>query len=194
MLGLLIATATALILAPAAAAQAEPYPAEPPASSVSDGEVSDGSFVIFSGKGFLPSEQISIEISYNGDDSTASLTDSPGGFVLAALPERRAITVRATAEGTFSVRLRLTEVGSVTLIATGLQSGVTVTENVTVVAAADGDGDDGDNNADGGNGNLPTTGSDGSVLAYTLYGGFGAILIGAGVIWLARSRRRTTEL
>jgi hypothetical protein len=196
MLGLLIATATALILAPAAAAQAEPYPAEPPASSVSDGEVSDGGFVVFSGKGFLPFEEISIEISYNGSDSTAALTDAPGGFVLAGLPEqRRAINVTADAEGTFSVRLRLTEVGDVTLVATGLTSGVTVVQNVEVVAAVDdGDnGNDGDNNA-GGGGNLPTTGSDGSVLTYTLYGGLGAILVGAGAIWLARTRRRTTQL
>ena len=192
MLGLLIATATALILAPAAAAQAEPYPAEPPASSVSDGEVSDGGFVVFSGEGFLPFEEISIVIDYDGSDSTASLNGSPGGFVLAALPERRAINVTADAQGSFSVRLRLTEVGDVTLVATGLTSGVTVAQNVTVVAAAD-DGDSGDDtNADGG-GTLPTTGSDGSVLTYSLYGGLGAILIGAGAIYLARTRRRTTE-
>lgn len=199
MLGLLIATAMALLIMPAAA-QAEPYPAEPPASSVSDGEVADGGFVTFSGEGFLPFERISIEISYNGSDSTAAVKDSSGGFVLAALPaQRRAITVTATAEGTFSVRLRLTEVGDVVLVATGLTSGVTVTQNVTVVDSTGGDdngdsGDDGDNNADGGSGNLPTTGSDGSVLTYTLYGGFGAILLGAGAIWLARSRRRTTQL
>lgn len=202
MLGLLIATATALLITPAAA-HAEPYPAEPPASSVSDGEVADGGFVTFAGKGYLPFEQISIEISYNGSDSTASLkAGSPGGLVLAALPERRAITVRADADGTFSIRLKLTEVGDVVLVATGLTSGVTVTQNVTVVESSGGDGngdngdsgDDGDNNADGGSGDLPTTGSDGSVLTYTLYGGFGAILLGAGAIWLARSRRRTTQL
>jgi hypothetical protein len=199
MLGLLIATATALILAPAAAANAEPYPAEPPASSVSDGEVEDGGFVTFSGQGFLPFEKISIEINYEGSDSTAALKDAPGGFVLAGLPmQLRAVTVTATAQGTFSVRLRLTEVGDVTLVATGLTSGVTVVENLVVVVdedgggGGDGDGNDGDNNA-GGDGTLPTTGSDGSVLTYTLYGGLGAILVGAGAIWLARTRRRTTE-
>jgi hypothetical protein len=194
MLGLLIATATALLIAPASAAHAEPYPAEPPASTVSDGEVADGDSVVFSGKGFLPFEKISIEISYNGSDSTAALKDSSGGFVLAALPaqQQRAITVTATAEGTFSIRLKLTELGDVVLVATGLTSGVTVQENVTVVdSSGGGGGDDGDDNSAGG-GTLPTTGSDGSVLTYTLYGGFGAILIGAGAIWLARSRRRTT--
>jgi hypothetical protein len=192
MLGLLIATATALILAPATAANAEPYPAEPPASSVSDGEVEDGGFVTFSGEGFLPFEKISIEINYEGSDSNAALKDAPGGFVLAALPmQRRAITVTASAQGTFSVRLQLTEVGDVTLVATGLTSGVTVVENLVVIADEDG-GNDGDNNA-GGDGTLPTTGSDGSVLTYTLYGGLGAVLVGAGAIWLARTRRRTTE-
>ena len=201
MLGLLIATATALLMTPAAAQAAEPYPAEPPASSVSDGEVADGDSVVFSGKGFLPFERIVIEISYNGSDATAALKDAPGGFVLAALPEqRRAITVTATAEGTFSIRLNLTELGDVVLVATGLTSGVTVQENVTVVDTGSGDngngdnGDNGDDNNADGSGNLPTTGSDGSVLTYTLYGGFGAILIGAGAIWLARTRRRTTEL
>jgi LPXTG-motif cell wall-anchored protein len=196
-LGLLIATATALILAPAAAAQAEPYPAEPPASSVSDSEVSEDGFIVFSGKGFLPFEEISIDIEYEGTDSTAALTDSPGGFVLAALPEqqRRALIINATAEGTFSIRLKLTELGDVTLTAVGLTSGVTVVENVTVVPAADdgdNDADDGDddNNA-GGGGDLPKTGTDGSVLTYTLYGGLSAILVGAGAIWLARTRRRT---
>lgn len=207
MLGLLIATATALLITPAAA-HAEPYPAEPPASSVSDGEVADGGFVVFSGKGFLPFEQISIAINYGGSDSTAALTDSPGGFVLAALPmQRRAISVTATAEGTFSLRLKLTEVGDVSLVATGLTSGVTVQQNLTVVTAVDsGDngnngntgnnGDNGNNGDDhnaGGGGILPTTGSDGSVLTYTLYGGLGAILVGAGAIWLARARRRPTE-
>jgi hypothetical protein len=194
MLGLLIATATALLIAPASAAfAAEPYPAEPPASTVSDGEVSDGDSVVFSGKGFLPFEKISIEVSYGGSDSTAALKDSSGGFVLAALPaqQRRAITVTATAEGTFSIRLKLSELGDVVLVATGLTSGVTVQENVVVVDSSGSD-DNGDDTSAGGA--LPTTGSDGTVLTYTLYGGFGAILLGAGAIWLARTRRRTSSL
>jgi hypothetical protein len=195
MLGLLIATATALLIAPASAAYAaEPYPAEPPGSAVSDGEVSDGDSVVFSGKGFLPFERISINVSYGGSDSTAALKETSGGFVLAALPaqQRRAITVTATAEGTFSIRLKLSELGDVVLVATGLTSGVTVQENVVVVDSSGSNDDGDDNSADGGT--LPTTGSDGSVLTYTLYGGFGAILLGAGAIWLARSRRRTTSV
>lgn len=187
MLGLLIATAMALILAPAAA-RAEPYPAQPPASTVSEGVVNDDDSVVFSGKGFLPFEKISVTVSYGGSDSNAALQDSPGGFVLAALPERRraAITVTATAQGTFSIRLKLSQLGDATLVATGLTSGVTVQENVTVVDTTGGE----DHPAGGA---LPLTGSDGRVLAYTLYGGLGAVLIGAGAIWLARTRRRTTQ-
>ena len=66
-------------------------------------------------------------------------------------------------------------------------------ENVTVVDLRGGGGGDGDDNNAGGGGTLPTTGSDGSVLTYTLYGGLGAILLGAGAIWLTRTRRRITE-
>lgn len=213
MLGLLIATAMALLLAPAAA-QAAPYPAEPPASSVSAGTVIDGGFVVFSGQGFLPFERISINISYNGSDSTASLTESSGGFVLAALPERRAaITVTATAEGTFSIRIQLDQLGDAVLVATGLTSGVTVAQNVSVLdppprlPVTGGDGEDGAGGpprlpitgGDGEDGTdsaarLPVTGSDGGVLTYTLYGGLGAILIGAGAIFLTRARRRSTRL
>jgi hypothetical protein len=190
LLGLLAAVATAVLISPAAA-QAEPYPADPPAASVSDGQVADGGTVTFSGEGFLPGEQIAITISYNGSDSTAATQDDSGRFV----PAAAALTVTASSAGTFSVTLKLTQVGTATLVATGLTSGVTVTQTVKVLAAEDSDGagggDDDDTNAGGGNDRLPTTGSSGRLLFVSIYAGLGAILVGAGVLWFTRSRRRS---
>jgi len=193
--------ATAVLITPAAA-QAEPYPAEPPAASISDGEVGDGGTVTFTGEGFLPGETISITISYGASDSTAAAGATAGRFVPAALPlQRRAdLTVTATQAGTFSVTLKLTEVGVATLTATGLTSGVTVTQTVRVVDSSGGEGADGgdgsggdDTTAGGGDGNLPTTGSSGRVLFVSLYAGLGAVLIGAAILWFTRSRRRSAR-
>ena len=202
MLGLLIATATAVLIAPTAA-QAEPYPAEPPASTISDGRVTDGGYVTFSGEGFLPGETISITISYDGSDSEAAFDGSSGRFVLASFGMKRqaGLTVTANSAGAFSVQVPLTQVGTATLVATGLVSGVTVTQTVEVLAPSseDDDGDDGDGGEDGdettagGGSNLPTTGSSGRLLFISLYSGLGAVLVGAGVIWFTRSRRRRTE-
>jgi hypothetical protein len=198
VLGLLIATASALLIMPAAA-HAEPYPAEPPAATISDGTVSDGGAVTFSGAGFLPGETISISISYGGSDSTAAFDAKPGRFVLAVatLPRLAAMNVTASEDGTFSVQLTLTQVGTATLVATGLTSGVSVTQTVEVVAGSDGDsalgGDSRNDSADtsaGGGSTLPTTGPSGRGLAIGLYGGLGTILVGAGVLWFTRARRR----
>ncbi|HET6529214.1 MAG TPA: hypothetical protein VFH03_01155 [Actinoplanes sp.] len=191
LLGLLAAVATAVLTMPAPA-QAEPYPAEPPASSVSEGQVTDGGTVTFRGEGFLPGETIAITISYNGSDSTAATRANSGRFVPAAMAD---LTVTASSAGTFSVTLKLTRVGTATLVATGLTSGVTVTQTVEVVASEDSDGagggEDDTTNAGGGNDRLPTTGSSGRLLFVSIYAGLGAILVGAGILWFTRSRRRS---
>jgi hypothetical protein len=199
---MLAAVATAVLIAPAPAL-AEPYPAEPPASSVSEAEVADGGTVTFHGEGFLPGETIAISINYGGSDSNAAARATSGRFVPAAMPLRRqaGLTVTASSAGTFSVTLKLTEVGAATLVATGLTSGVTVTQTVEVVAPSehnDGAGgggrdDDDTTTAGGGGNNLPTTGSDGRVLFISLYAGLGAVLVGAALLWLTRSRRRSAR-
>lgn len=212
ILGLLVATATALLITPSVA-HAVPYPAEPPASAVSEATVTDGEAVVFSGAGFLPNEEISIEITYGGSDATAAFdADAAGGFVLSAvtLPQKRATIIRATSAGTFSTPIRLTRTGTATLVARGLISGVTVVQQVTVLADDADDADSGDftdagdpgdagdagnagddTTADGG-GALPTTGMSGNRMFIGIYGGLCAILIGAGVLWLTRARRRRT--
>jgi hypothetical protein len=189
ILGLLIATATAVLIAPATAFAEPSYPDEPPAASVSEATVSDGGSVTFSGEGFLPGETISIEVNYDGSDSTAAFTrKSTGGFVLAAariLPRKAGLEVTASSGGTFSTSVPLTQTGTATLIATGLTSGVTVTAVVEVVAADNSD----DSSANGGN-TLPTTGTSGRMMAFGIYGGLGAVLLGAALIWLTSARRR----
>ena len=199
IVGLLVATAAAVIMAPAAAyAAPEPYPAGEPDSSVSDGTVSDGEAVTFWGKGFLPFERISITIIYESSDDTAAFQQKPaGGFVLAAvqLPRRAGLTVTANADGEFSVRLRLTRVGGVTLVATGQTSGVRVTENVQVVTSpgtiVNGAGG---NNGDDDNGILPITGSSGAPLLIALCGGAGAVLFGTALLLFSLRRRRKTTV
>jgi hypothetical protein len=156
LLGLLAAVATAVLIAPAPAL-AEPYPAEPPASSISEAEVADGGTVTFRGEGFLPGETIAITINYGGSDSNAAARATAGRFVPAAMPLRRQadLTVTASSAGTFSVTLKLTEVGSATLVATGLTSGVTVTQTVEVVAPSE--HDDGASGGGGGDDEDTTT-------------------------------------
>jgi hypothetical protein len=174
ILSLLIATATALLIAPAAA-HAEPYPAEPPASTISDATVTDGGVITFSGRGFLPGETVSISISYEGSAAAQA-----------------AMSVTASEDGTFSVQLTLSQVGTATLTAVGLTSGVTVTQMVEVLSESDGDNDNGDDNdtSAGGGSTLPTTGPSGRGLALGIYVGLGAIIAGAGILLFTRARRR----
>jgi hypothetical protein len=188
IVGLFVAAAATVLIAPAAA-HAETYPVEPPASTISDGTVSDGGMVTFSGKGFLPYERISITIGYGGSDSAAAMRDQPaGGFVLAALnlPELAKMTVTADGQGAFSVQVPLSQAGTATLLATGLTSGVVVTAKVKVLAS----GDKNTNNNASSGGGLPTTGPGGAPLLVAVGGGAGAVLIGGALILLARIRRR----
>nr|WP_203840498.1 LPXTG cell wall anchor domain-containing protein [Actinoplanes humidus]GIE23440.1 hypothetical protein Ahu01nite_065420 [Actinoplanes humidus] len=197
ILGLLVATITAVLIAPGVA-HAAPYPVDPPASNVSDGTVSDGGTVTFTASGFIPFERVTITISYGGGNSSAAFTSQRNdGLVLAAvtLPRRATITATADAQGSISVEVPLTEVGTATLMATGVTSGVTITQNVKVL-----DSDDSDNGGNGGGDDsddtdndaaaLPTTGPSGTPLLIALAGGLGAILVGAALLFATRSRRR----
>ena len=217
IIGLLVAVATAVLVAPAAAF-ADPYPAESPPGSVSDGTVSPGGTVTFSGRGFLPFERISIVITVAGPDTPAAFRgNSAGGFVPAAvqLPRRWTLVVTADRNGEFSVQVPLSQVGTATLVATGLTSGVTVTAYVTVVAPPDRDNDGGDGgdtpdddtpgsktpgtgspgDDDPGDDDpaLPTTGQSGTLLLRFVSGGAAAVLLGGVLLGFARRRRNKPE-
>ena len=194
----LSALVAAMMFAAPVTAYAEPYPASPPDSEVSDGTVEPGGSVTFSGEGFLPFERISIEISYEGSDNNAAFSGQgqrSGGFVLAAvtLPQRLAtITTTADADGRFTVQVPLAKAGKVTLAATGLTSGVTVSNVVEVIGdggnGGTGGGDNGSNDDDNA---LPTTGPSGAPILIMVSSGAGAALLGAALVWLVRARRRS---
>jgi LPXTG-motif cell wall-anchored protein len=210
MVSLLVAMFAAIVMAPAAAHAAEPYPAETPPASVSDGTVEPGGTVTFSGSGMQPYEKVSIEVNYSGSDSGAAYRPQrTGGFVLASahLAKRLTLTTTADGNGDFSIEVPLTEVGTATLVATGVDSGTTVTTTVEVAPQADngdnGDnGDDGDTDNGGGGGDdgdndsddvsLPTTGPSSTPLLVAAGTGVGAILLGTGLLLMTRSRRRDT--
>jgi LPXTG-motif cell wall-anchored protein len=199
IIGFLVAVATSVLVAPAAAL-ADPYPAAPPPSSVSRGTVSEGGTVTFSGRGFLPFEKISIVIRFAGSNSTAALQqNSADGFVLAAvwLSRRSALVITADRTGAFSVELSLTQVGRAALVATGLTSGVTVTAYVEVVTPTDrhdgGGGERGGPSHHDDSANLPTTGHSGTTLLLTVSSGAAAVLVGGGLLLFVRRRRDNTE-
>ncbi len=179
------------VASPAAYAVPAPYPAEPPAASVSDGTVPPGGMVTFSGGGFLPYEHVSITVAWGGSDN-AALYRPRGGFVLAA--RRTTLSATADGKGYFSISVRLSGSGTATLKAVGLTSGVTVTSTVEVAPtpSASNSGADHDTTGGGGGGDgddvaLPKTGP--SVLLPAA-GGAGAILIGIVLLRVARTRRR----
>ncbi|HYN95253.1 MAG TPA: hypothetical protein VES42_15505 [Pilimelia sp.] len=168
---LLAALATTLIVASPAAAQ--PYPAEPPAGSVSAGTVAPGGDVTFSGEGFIPGESIDIIVSY-ADGSTEFLG-----------------TVTANSAGRFSVTVTLSKAGAAVLAAIGETSGVTVTAAVTVLGAADeDDAAAGGSDDTAGDGWLPITGNNRMMLATQLGVGVAALILGAALLRVSTRRRR----
>ena len=222
MVSVLIAMFAAIVMAPSAA-HAEPYPAEPPPAEVSDGTVEPGGTITFSGSGMLPYETVSIDVGYSSSDNPAAFSQrSAGTFTPAAMTLAAAavITTKADGDGNFSVQVPLTRVGTATIKAVGLTSGVTVETTVEVVSddgdtggggGDDGNGggddgtDDGGNGGNGGNGGgdgdtdedvtLPTTGPASSLpLLIAAGSGLGAIMIGTLLVWSTRGRRRDSTI
>lgn len=178
---LLIALATlgtGLLLA--APAQADPYPATPPDVDVSTGTVSAGGGVTFSGSGYAAGETIIIDVTYSNTGAALS-EESTGRFVTAAFPVPEVEVGRTTADsnGDFSVTLQLNQAGTATLTAIGVTSGVTQSQQVTVLtpAAAEDEG-------------LAVTGTPTRV-GPEILGGVAAVLVGFVLVMLAfRLRRR----
>ncbi|PRY27916.1 hypothetical protein [Pseudosporangium ferrugineum] len=163
---LVICAALCAIFLGSTAAQADPYPVGPPAAGVSDGSVSTGSSVRFSGRGFGAGELVRITVN---------------GKVVG--------TVRASADGTFSTVVKLAGLdGDVVLSAAGVESGVVVNANVRVNAGESGGGGEDADDVNAGDA-LPTTGPSIGDLAKYVYGGTAAIMLGTGLLWFTRRRR-----
>jgi hypothetical protein len=164
------------LLAAPVAAHADPtpaptagYPIDTPDSAVSDGTVSEGDAVIFSGHGFLAGEPIQINVSYSATGAALQSTDHVV-FIGAAYR-----TIHATSSGTFAISIRLTQTGLATLSAYGTISHVTVREYVHAVV--------------GGAGTLAVTGQSARHWWTEIAVGLGAIFVG-GVLALTAMRVR----
>ncbi|HKT05868.1 MAG TPA: hypothetical protein VJT31_40685 [Rugosimonospora sp.] len=148
-------------------AAAGTYPAPPPAVRTDTGTVSPGGTVTFSGTGFHAFETVRVEIHL--PDGTLQVR-----------------TVTADASGSFALQLALgrgSGSGTATITARGLTSNTTVSTTVTVL------GEQEDEPAS----HLPVTGQNGRQLAWKIGLGLGAVLVGAPLAWLARTRRRVAR-
>lgn len=179
------------VLAIPTTAVAVPYPAPPSSVTVSQSTVTVGGVVVFAATGgFIPGESIAIDVRYASGNTAARRQDtseqqdtsdvgSPMGQVVGiALPTRQDQTVTANADGGFSATVRLARIGIAVLTATGMESGVSVSLTVTVLAEAAAADD------------LPVTGSSGLRLALQVGAGALAIFVGTLLIWLVADRRR----
>jgi hypothetical protein len=145
-----------------ASAEPTPYPApDVPVVAVDDDSIPVGTDCVFSGDNFTPGEDIGIDVSYG-----SGLRSSRSRSLVAAA--KFMDVVKADGAGSFSTTLTLTQVGTATLTATGLTSGIVLSRKVTVFAA----------------GTTASTGTaavvdDGSGLAYTGASVAGPLTIGA---------------
>ena len=154
---------------PVTPTQTNPVPpaAGGPSLSVGSTTVVVGGTVTMSGTGFEP--------------GTITITSTVGNGLRAhgvALLSPVNMSVTADSSGTFSAVLTLTDVGRNTITATD-SAGHSASMTVLVVAASSAD-----------NGGLPNTGVDGTALTLAISGAVVAILFGAGLIWLGKTRRR----
>jgi hypothetical protein len=165
-----------------------PYPPVAPSLTVDDPTVAVGqTFTVF-GSGFGGNELVRLDFAF-GPLALGAQPAADTGGVGAMLPVARqaaqgevhtnpgsGLTVRANVTGEFSVRLRFTRTGTLTITATGLTTGRTASTTVTIVQAQP---------------PLPVTGSEtGSQIAVgTMLLIAGVLLVLVAVAWRSRSRR-----
>ena len=168
------------------AAMATTYPAPPPGVAVSDGTVTPGAAVTFSGFGFTPGERVRITVTLNGLPGAAGGVGSrsvPTKIVLPA--EALTLSVVADAEGKFSTPVTLLEAGTYTLTAVGEASGRTQSATVTAASTQG-------TVASASDGNLPETGADSNLY---LWGGVGgaALALGIASVVIVRKKANAEE-
>ncbi|WP_422769274.1 hypothetical protein ACN28C_21160 [Plantactinospora sp. WMMC1484] len=167
-----------------------PYPPQAPALTVSDPTVEVGQVFTVFGTGFGGNELVRLDFTLAplaaGVLGSQATTVNSGG-VGAMLPvakqaptvykNPRTITVRANVTGDFSVRVKFTRPGTLTITATGLTTGRVATTTVTIVR---------------GQPPLPVTGSStGPQIALgTMLLIAGVLLVLVAVAWRSKSRRR----
>lgn len=185
----LAAAAGIALLAMSPAGAAQPYPPAEPVLTVSSGTVVVGETVELTGTGFEPGEEVEIVVSTSPFSALQLEEDAPeqsefesGSETIAMVPVARSVAAQDSAidtadgDGTIFALVTLNEVGLATITATGLESDLSASVVVTVVAAGDA---------------LATTGSDvwrlvrigGAVI------GVGGLLLLATLVWRPRRDR-----
>jgi len=185
-----VALAAAVTLAGTAPALATTYPAPPPNAAVSDGTVGPGENFVFSGKGFLAGETLTITVTPGSAPAStgASIAGGASRAVPGVISLATTFTTTADSSGAFSFPVSISEPGVYTLTATGNTSGRTVSAAVTVTGTPAGTG-----LANTGTGTaLANTGADSSLILWSLVGA-GALAAGAASVITVRRRARATD-
>jgi LPXTG-motif cell wall-anchored protein len=183
-----ITLAGVIALTASAPATAATYPAPPPQAAVSDGTVGPGETFIFSGRGFLAGETLTITVTLGSNPAAtgASIAGGPSRAVPGILPMADTFTTIADSNGAFSIPLTINAPGVYTLTATGNTSGVSASATVTVVGAQ------GTGVSAGTGTPLANTGADASLLLWGA-AGVAALGIGAASVITVRRRAKATE-
>lgn len=189
-----LALAGSIALIGSAPAMAATYPALPPTAAVSDGVVGPGETFVFRGQGFLAGERLIIRVT-PGQAPASNGANIAGSRAVAAripvLAEAQELSAVADAQGAVSLPIAISEAGTYSITATGVDSGVTVGPvTVTVAASLANTG----GNAAGGaplanTGGLANTGADSGLVLWTLVGA-GALAAGATSVVVVRRRAK----
>lgn len=167
---LVVAGALSLGAPLAAHAYPAPTPTTGPADSSVTGSFVAGGVVVLSFSGFLPGEDVSVSLTgaFAMDATIASAADV----------ETQTVTRTADADGNLTVTITLpaNAYGTYTVTATGLESGVVLSETFTI--------------AGGGGGGLAATGA-GDLTG--LWVGGGALVLAGGAIVVATAVRRSRQ-
>jgi LPXTG-motif cell wall-anchored protein len=187
----ILALTGSLAMLSGGAAMATTYPPQPPGVGVSDGTITPGKALVFSGKGFKPGERVIVNVSPVGRAGSApGITGSAPGLGGRSVPtkimpvEITELETVADSEGNFSLPVTLSEAGVYTLTATGETSGLTHSATVTVVEAATPAA------TIKKNGGLAETGANSDLY---LWGGIGAAALIAGATSVVVVRRKTAR-
>ncbi|MDQ7908222.1 hypothetical protein RB614_27220 [Phytohabitans sp. ZYX-F-186] len=171
--------AAVCMLSAAVPAAAQPYPPSSPSLVVSSATVFAGEEVELTGQGFGANEEVVIDVNFGGTGGSGG-----GGAVEAApvaevpaevVSQRRAQTVTADGLGAFTTTVRLNQVGTAVITATGSSTGRTASVTVTVLEPGT---------------MLPVTSTSRFNLTTMVIAGGAALALGAVLVLLSVLRRR----
>lgn len=189
---LALAGSLALIGSPAVAAE---YPALPPQAAVSDGVVGPGESFVFRGQGFLAGEPLIIRVTPGQPPAANGANIAGSRSVATKIPVFLApqeLSATADAQGAFALPISISEAGTYSLTAEGVNSGVVVGPVTVTVAASlanTGGNAGGAPLASTGGTGLANTGADSGLVLWTLVGA-GALAAGATSVVVVRRRAK----